>query len=104
MIKRLSVHAWHNNNKSLVIISDINLLEYQSGDLVMIKNYESTPGTSKKLIPQFRGPYGVKRKLPNDRYLVSDPPGFQNTQKLYTGVWEASKMRPWIKANPISPS
>ena len=70
-------------------------LKYQEGDFVMLRNFDNTPGTSKKLIPQFKGPYTVTKSLRNDRYLVADVDGFQNTQKLYQGVWEAKNMRPW---------
>lgn len=69
---------------------------YSVGDMVMIRNFDSTPGVSKKLIPQFRGPYEIKKILGNDRYLLADLPGFQNAQKLYTGIWAASNMRPWL--------
>ncbi|EZA55635.1 hypothetical protein X777_04327 [Ooceraea biroi] len=62
----------------------------------MIRNYETTPGVSKKLVPKFRGPYEIKKTLGNDRYVVCDPPGFQNTQKSYEGVWEAKNIRPWL--------
>jgi len=38
------------------------------------------------------------RKLGNDRSLLTDVPGFQNTQKLYAGTWAASNLRPWLTA------
>lgn len=63
----------------------------------MVRNFESAPDISKKLLPQFKGPYEITQLLPNDRYVVSDPPGFQNTQRPYIGTWEASNMRSWIK-------
>lgn len=73
------------------------LRSYQVGDLVMIKNFDSTPGTSKKLIPQFRGPYEIRKVLGNHRYLIADSQGFQNSQKQYTDVWAANNMCPWLK-------
>jgi len=73
-------------------------LKYQIGDLVMVKNFDSTPGTARKLIPKFRGPYEIKKILGNDRYLLTDVPGFQNTQKLYAGTWAANNLRPWLTA------
>jgi len=33
--------------------------KYNKGKLVMIKNFDNTPGISKKLIPRFRGPYEI---------------------------------------------
>lgn len=70
---------------------------YKEGDYVMIRNFDSTAGSSKKLIPQFKGPYIVKTVLRNNRYLISDIEGFQNTQKKYQGVWEPKNMRLWVK-------
>jgi len=63
----------------------------------MIKNFDSTPGVSKKIIPRFRGPYEVQKILGNDQYLVVDCPGIQNSQKPYTGIWSSSNLRPWLK-------
>lgn len=55
---------------------------YNEGDLVLIRNFDSTPGTSKKLIPRFKGPYELTKVLPNNRDIVADRQGFQNTQRL----------------------
>jgi len=75
--------------------------KYKKGDLVMIRNFESTPGINKKMIPQFRGPYEVSRVLRHDRYVVSDPAGCQNTQRLYSGTWDVNNLRPWkVVADP----
>ncbi|XP_012279022.1 uncharacterized protein LOC105698945 [Orussus abietinus] len=65
------------------------------GDYVIIRNFDSTPGTSPKLRPKFKGPYVVARELRNNRFVVSDIPGFQLTQRRYEGVWEPTNMRPW---------
>jgi hypothetical protein len=70
---------------------------YKEGDYVMLRNFDSTSGVSKKMIPVFKGPYIVKKVLRNDRYLIGDIEGFQNTQKKYQGVWEAKNMRQWLK-------
>lgn len=72
--------------------------KYVEGDYVMVRNFESTPGTSHKLIPQFRGPYKVIKELRNNRYVVADVDGHQVTQKPYQGVWEPANMRPWVRS------
>jgi len=69
---------------------------HKEGDLVMIRNFDSTPGINKKLIPQFRGPYEISKVLGNDRYVLTDPSGCQNTQRPYVGTWDVSNMRPWV--------
>lgn len=71
--------------------------EYAVGDLVMVKNFDTSVGTSKKLIPQFKGPYEIVKKLRNDRYVLNDPENFQLTQKPYVGTWEACNMKPWCR-------
>jgi len=74
---------------------------YQTGDLVLIRNLDSTPGVSKKLIPQFKGPYKVTKCMRNNRYVIADMEGCQNTRKPYIGVWEAHNMRPRINVQKI---
>jgi len=69
---------------------------YKVGDLVMIRNFGPSMG---KLAPQFKGPYEVVKVFRNDRYLVSDLEGFQNTQRHYQG--ESKNMRRW--ASNVNP-
>ncbi|GJQ88177.1 hypothetical protein Trydic_g13175 [Trypoxylus dichotomus] len=66
-------------------------------DHVVIKNFDNTPGVNKKLIPKFKGPYVVKKVLPNDRYAIGDPPDFQNTQIPFDGVVDSNNMKAWSK-------
>jgi len=73
--------------------------EYKEGDLVMLRNFDSSVGASKKLVPTFKGPYCIKQALRNNRYLLSDVDGFLNTQRPYQGIWEACNMRPWLRDN-----
>lgn len=70
--------------------------EYAEGDLVVVRNFESVGG---KLIPQYRGPYRVAKKLRKDRYVVEDVEGCQISQRPYKGTWEAAKMKPWRLTN-----
>jgi len=72
---------------------------YQTGDLVLIRNFDSTPGVFKKLILQFKGLYKVTKYMRNNRYVIVK--GCQNTCKPYIGVWGAHNMRPWIDVQKI---
>lgn len=72
-------------------------VRYKEGDYVMLRNFDSTAGISKKLIPRYKGPYVIIKVLRNNRYLVGDVEGFQNSQKKYQGVWEPKNMRLWVK-------
>jgi len=71
--------------------------QYSIGDLVMIKNIDTTTGYSKKHIPKFKGPYKIKKALGNDRYVLTDVEGFQVTQIPFNSVYESKNMKPWIK-------
>ena len=70
--------------------------QYQEGDFVMVKNFDSTVGISRKRIPKHKGPYVVEKVLNNDRFLLKDIEGFQVSRNPYQGVWSAQNMRPWI--------
>lgn len=59
---------------------------YKPGQYVMIVNYNTTVGINKKLIPKYKGPYVIKKVLGNDRYVVTDIIGFQNSQIPYDGA------------------
>lgn len=71
--------------------------KYKAGDYVEIKNVETAIGTSKKLIPKFKGPYVVRKVLDHDRYVIGDVDGFQLTQRPYNGEVAPDQMRPYIK-------
>lgn len=67
--------------------------KFSIGEYVMVANTDTTVGVSKKLIPKYRGPYQVTAVLPNDRYVVNDIIGFQNSQLPYEGVLEAARLK-----------
>jgi len=75
--------------------------EYEIGDLVMIRNFDSTTGISNKIKPAYKGPYCVKKRLRNNRYVLADVEGFQLSQRPYQGVWESANMKPWRKEGPL---
>lgn len=72
--------------------------KYKVGDFIVIRNVDTTIGTSKKLIPKYRGPYVVHKILEHDRYVVKDIENCQLTQIPYNAVLEAARMRPWVQA------
>ena len=68
--------------------------EFFEGDLVVVKNFDSTGG---KLNPAYRGPYRVICKLKNDRYILADIEECQVSQRPYQGTWGVDNMKPWRK-------
>lgn len=71
--------------------------QYQEGDYVGIRNFDTTPGAPKKLVPEFKGPYEIAKVLRNDRYIAREVEHFQTTRRPYEGTWEASNIRPWMQ-------
>lgn len=72
-------------------------MEFEVGDLVLIKHVDSTPGTNKKFNIKFRGPYCVRKRIGNDRYQVSDVENCQMTQMPYDNIVDSSRMRLWLE-------
>lgn len=68
----------------------------KKGDYIMIKNVITTPGINKKLFAKYRGPYEVKKVLPNDRYVITDIDGLQLTRLPYKGVSSPVNMRSFM--------
>lgn len=69
--------------------------KFKLGDYVMIGNVNTQSGVSSKLVPKYKGPYRITRMLENDRYVVEDVEGFQQTQIPYKGTWSATNLKPW---------
>ncbi|XP_050072580.1 ELKS/Rab6-interacting/CAST family member 1-like [Anopheles maculipalpis] len=57
-----------------------------------------------RLEARFKGPYVIHKCLPNDRYVIRDIDGAQQTQIPYDGVLESDKLRKWMSqdADPAS--
>lgn len=71
---------------------------YQVGDLVKLTrtNYNND-GKSTKLLSKFIGPYKIVEVLGNDRYRISDVPGFNRKRNnSYESVISTDRIRPWI--------
>lgn len=60
--------------------------QYAEGDLVLLR-LTTVPnmGTSKKLLPKWRGPFRVNKVLENNRYEVIDIPGAVRSRIPYKG-------------------
>lgn len=72
-------------------------IEFEIGDLVVIKNVDTTVGKNKKLIPKYKGPYMVRKHLGHDRYVITDVENYQVTQIPYNGVVDSTRMKKWLE-------
>jgi len=52
---------------------------YSEGDLVLIRDTRNVPDVNQKLKANYKGPYTIKKCLGNNRYVVSDIPGYNVT-------------------------
>jgi transposase InsO family protein len=68
---------------------------YQEDDLVLLRYDSPATGESRKLERKYRGPYLVSKVIGNDRYLVVDVPGSQQTQKPFKSIYASDRMKPW---------
>ncbi|CAK1551548.1 unnamed protein product [Leptosia nina] len=69
---------------------------FKVGDLVrVIRTTTGIEGQSKKLDPKCRGPYRIKKVLPNDRYIVEDTP-ITRKGKRYEAIIAVDKIFPWL--------
>lgn len=74
-----------------------SVTEFKEGDLVVIKNVDTTIGKNKKLIKKYKGPYVVRKSLGHDRYVVSDVENCQVTQMPYNNVIDSTRMKKWLE-------
>lgn len=78
------------------------ITQYKEGDLVLIKVMQHKPGTNQKLQPKFKEPYQIKKLLSKNRFVVTNVPGYNLTQKPYNTILSADKIKPWVRiADPV---
>lgn len=67
---------------------------YELGDLVLVQiTSEASTGSSRKLLPKFKGPFQVVRVMLNDRYEVEDMREQRRHQRTVVAV---DRMKRWI--------
>lgn len=70
--------------------------KFNEGDLVRaLRAIPSQDGQSRKLEPKFRGPYRIKKVLPNDRYIIEDT-ALTRKGRRYEGIVAVDKIHPWL--------
>lgn len=85
-------------NKNYVDLRRKTPTKYERDDYVMVRNFDSQTGPSRKLMPKFKGPYRISKVLRNDRYVLEDVEGFQRSRTPYSGVWAVGNLRPWFNS------
>lgn len=71
--------------------------KYKKGDLVLVKILQQKPGINQKLLPKYKGPYQIKAVLKKNRFVVTDVPGYNLTQKPLNTILSSDKIKPWIR-------
>jgi hypothetical protein len=66
---------------------------YSEKDLVMVRCEAPSTGQSRKLTAKYRGPYEVVKALDNDRYLVQDIEGEQQSARIYKGILPVDRLK-----------
>jgi len=72
---------------------------YKSSDYVLIRDTRPTIGESAKLNPKYKGPYMVERYLGNNRYVITDIPGFNLTSRPLNTILSSDRIKYWIRKN-----
>lgn len=74
------------------------------GELVAVRKQRTGEG-SKKLLPYYKGPYKITKKLPNDRFVVEEIEGSSRRRRTpHTNVEAVDKLKKWIPNEGISSS
>jgi len=63
-----------------------------------VRDTRIKPRESSKLKPKYKGPYVIHKCLGNNRYVVTDIPGFNITSHPYNTILSADKLKPWIRS------
>lgn len=59
----------------------------------MIRDSTLKPGEERKLKPLFRGPFLVAETLNKNRYVITDIPGFNESQRPYNSILSPDRMK-----------
>lgn len=77
---------------------------YEPKDLALVLRSKVGEG-SKKLLPNYRGPFRITKKLPNDRYVVSELEGSYRSQRApFKSVEAVDHLKPWTPIGGVSSS
>jgi transposase InsO family protein len=66
---------------------------YKEGDLVLVRSEAPATGESRKLVPKYRGPYEIVKFIGNDRYVIQDIEGEQQSNRLYKGIIAIDRLK-----------
>lgn len=71
-------------------------IAWSIGDLVLVQiSSIVTSGSSRKLVPKWKGPFRISQILDNDRYQVNEIAGSTRSRVPYTGVYATEHMKRW---------
>lgn len=71
--------------------------KFKVGDLILIRFVSPATGTSRKIHHKYKGPYVIEKVLPCDRYLITDCPQTQISQKPFKSIYASDKIKSWCQ-------
>lgn len=77
--------------------------KYCEGDLVLIKVLQHKPGTNRKLLSKYKGPYQIKKVQNKNRYVVIDVPDYSHTIKPLNSILSVDKIKKCINVTDNNP-
>lgn len=66
---------------------------YKEGDIVLVLSAKPSTGESRKLMPDYKGPYEIVKFIGRDRYLVQDIEGEKQTERLFKAIVAVDKLK-----------
>lgn len=69
--------------------------KYKPNDFVLIRDTTVKTGEGRKFKPNYKGPYLVSKVLNKNRYVITDIPGFNVSQRPYDSILSTDRMKLW---------
>ncbi|KYM97754.1 hypothetical protein ALC62_11550 [Cyphomyrmex costatus] len=71
--------------------------KYKTGDFICIRDTVVKPGESRKLKPDYKGPYVIDKVLSSNRYVIKDIPGHNLSPGPYNSILSSDRIKAWAK-------
>lgn len=76
---------------------NIKPTKYKEGDFVLIRDSTLKSSEDKKLKSNYKRPYRIAKILVQNRYVITDIPGYNISSRAYNTTLSSDRIKPWIK-------